>query len=137
MPPPSSTLTPERGTVKADGPFLCTTKGIKTQAITTRPTIATNLHHAACQASDRRFDGPATLDQPFGALALLCNTMPRGAILTVLVLTFGAVSGAHFNRRECRLRATPGAKVAGGCRLSAEYRSGCSMLVLPYRLLAA
>jgi glycerol uptake facilitator-like aquaporin len=32
-----------------------------------------------------------------GALALLCNTIPTGAILTVLILTFGAVSGAHFN----------------------------------------
>ena len=32
-----------------------------------------------------------------GALALLCNTLPTGAILTVLILTFGPVSGAHFN----------------------------------------
>jgi glycerol uptake facilitator-like aquaporin len=32
-----------------------------------------------------------------GALALLCNTLPTGAILTVLVLTFGPVSGAHLN----------------------------------------
>lgn len=32
-----------------------------------------------------------------GALALLCNTLPTGAILTVLILTFAAVSGAHFN----------------------------------------
>ena len=32
-----------------------------------------------------------------GALALLCNTLPTGAILTVLILTFGGVSGAHFN----------------------------------------
>jgi len=32
-----------------------------------------------------------------GALALLCNTVPTGAILTVLILTFGPVSGAHFN----------------------------------------
>ena len=31
------------------------------------------------------------------ALALLCNTLPTGAILTVLILTFGPVSGAHFN----------------------------------------
>ena len=31
------------------------------------------------------------------ALALLCNTIPTGAILTVLILTFGPVSGAHFN----------------------------------------
>jgi glycerol uptake facilitator-like aquaporin len=32
-----------------------------------------------------------------GALALLCNTIPTGAILTVLILTFGPISGAHFN----------------------------------------
>jgi len=32
-----------------------------------------------------------------GALALLCNTLPTGAILTVLILTFGSVSGAHLN----------------------------------------
>ena len=32
-----------------------------------------------------------------GALALLCNTIATGAILTVLILTLGPVSGAHFN----------------------------------------
>jgi glycerol uptake facilitator-like aquaporin len=32
-----------------------------------------------------------------GALALLCNTLPTGAILSVLILIFGPVSGAHFN----------------------------------------
>jgi glycerol uptake facilitator-like aquaporin len=32
-----------------------------------------------------------------GALALLCNTLPTGAILTVLILMFGPLSGAHFN----------------------------------------
>jgi glycerol uptake facilitator-like aquaporin len=32
-----------------------------------------------------------------GALALLCNTIPTGAMLTVLILTFGPTSGAHFN----------------------------------------
>lgn len=31
------------------------------------------------------------------ALALLCNTLPTGAILAVSILTFGPVSGAHFN----------------------------------------
>ena len=31
------------------------------------------------------------------ALALLCNTLPTGAILTVLILTFGPLSGAQFN----------------------------------------
>ena len=32
-----------------------------------------------------------------GALALLCNTLSTGAILAVLILAFGPVSGAHFN----------------------------------------
>jgi glycerol uptake facilitator-like aquaporin len=31
------------------------------------------------------------------ALALLCNTLPTGAVLTVLILVFGPLSGAHFN----------------------------------------
>jgi glycerol uptake facilitator-like aquaporin len=31
------------------------------------------------------------------ALALLCNTIPTGAILVVMILTLGPVSGAHFN----------------------------------------
>jgi glycerol uptake facilitator-like aquaporin len=31
------------------------------------------------------------------ALALLCNTIPTGAILVVLILMLGPVSGAHFN----------------------------------------
>jgi glycerol uptake facilitator-like aquaporin len=31
------------------------------------------------------------------ALALLCNTLATGAILVVLILLFGPISGAHFN----------------------------------------
>jgi glycerol uptake facilitator-like aquaporin len=31
------------------------------------------------------------------AVALLCNTLPTGAILAVLILVFGSLSGAHFN----------------------------------------
>lgn len=31
------------------------------------------------------------------ALSLLCNTIPTGAILAVLILILGPVSGAHFN----------------------------------------
>jgi glycerol uptake facilitator-like aquaporin len=31
------------------------------------------------------------------ALALVCNTLPTGAILVVLITIFGPVSGAHFN----------------------------------------
>ena len=32
-----------------------------------------------------------------GAIALLCNTLPTGAILVVLILVFGPLSGAHLN----------------------------------------
>jgi glycerol uptake facilitator-like aquaporin len=39
----------------------------------------------------------ARLSGGIGALALLCNTLPTGAILAVLILVFGPVSGAHFN----------------------------------------
>lgn len=31
------------------------------------------------------------------AVALLCNTIPTGAILVVIITIFGPVSGAHFN----------------------------------------
>ena len=61
-----------------------------------------------------------------GALALLCNTLPTGAMLAVLILTFGPVSGAHFNpavsiamavRRELPPRVAAayiGAQIIGG-----------------------
>ncbi len=61
-----------------------------------------------------------------GALALLCNTLPTGAILTALILTSAPVSGAHFNpavtvafalRRELPARVAAiyiGAQVIGG-----------------------
>ncbi|HEX8141021.1 MAG TPA: MIP/aquaporin family protein [Pyrinomonadaceae bacterium] len=32
-----------------------------------------------------------------GAIALLGNTLPTGAVLVALILTFGHISGAHFN----------------------------------------
>lgn len=37
------------------------------------------------------------LAQGNDALALLCNTLPTGAILVVLITTLGGVSGGHFN----------------------------------------
>jgi len=61
-----------------------------------------------------------------GALALLCNTLPTGAILTALILTLSPISGAHFNpavsaamalRGELPTRSTAiyiGAQVIGG-----------------------
>ena len=39
----------------------------------------------------------ASLSDGNGALALLCNTLATGAILSVLILMFGPISGAHFN----------------------------------------
>lgn len=60
------------------------------------------------------------------AIALLGNTIPTGAILVVLILVFGPISGAHFNpavtlaftlRKEIEKRAAVlyvGAQVAGG-----------------------
>lgn len=62
-----------------------------------------------------------------GAVALLCNTIPTGAILYVLISLLGPVSGAHFNpvvtlvfrmRREIDTGLAGGyvaAQVAGGC----------------------
>ena len=39
----------------------------------------------------------AKLAGDLGALALLCNTIPTGAILAVLITVLAPVSGAHFN----------------------------------------
>jgi glycerol uptake facilitator-like aquaporin len=36
------------------------------------------------------------------AIALLANTVATGAALVALILTFGPISGAHFNQ-PCRL----------------------------------
>lgn len=50
------------------------------------------------------------------ALALLCNTLPTGAMLVVIILVFGPISGAHFNPAVtvalAARRAFPWAKVA-------------------------
>ena len=60
------------------------------------------------------------------AIALLCNTLPTGAILVVLITVFGPLSGAHFNpavslvftmRRSMRwteFAAYTAAQIAGG-----------------------
>ncbi len=42
------------------------------------------------------------------AVALLCNTIPTGAILVVIVTIFGPVSGAHFNPAVSLVFATRG-----------------------------
>jgi glycerol uptake facilitator-like aquaporin len=53
-----------------------------------------------------------------GALALLCNTLSTGAILTVLILVFGPISGAHFNPAVSIALALQGALAA---RLAVPY----------------
>ncbi|MBL8571567.1 MAG: aquaporin family protein [Phreatobacter sp.] len=55
--------------------------------------IGTAMLVATVVGSGIMADG-LTRDQ---ALALLCNTLPTGAILVVLIAILGPVSGAHFN----------------------------------------
>jgi glycerol uptake facilitator-like aquaporin len=62
-----------------------------------------------------------------GAVALLCNTLPTGAILFVLITIMGPISGAHFNPAVTLALRTRGeidnalmasymaAQIAGGC----------------------
>jgi glycerol uptake facilitator-like aquaporin len=50
-----------------------------------------------------------------GALALLCNTLPTGAILTVLILALSPVSGSHFN---------PAVTLVFICRRDLSWRAG-------------
>ena len=62
-----------------------------------------------------------------GAVALLCNTIPTGAVLFVIITVFIGVSGAHFNpavsfvmllRGDLDRRTTAayiGAQIVGGC----------------------
>jgi len=45
------------------------------------------------------------------AITLLANTLATGAALVALILTFGPISGAHFNpavSRYCQVEATAG-----------------------------
>ena len=52
------------------------------------------------------------LAQGNAAIALLANTIATGATLAALILTFGPISGAHFNPR-LRLRTPHSAACAG------------------------
>lgn len=54
------------------------------------------------------------------ALALLCNTIPTGAILVVLILTLGPLSGAHFN---------PAVSVAMALRLELSWQDATQYIV--------
>jgi len=51
------------------------------------------------------------------AVALLCNTIPTGAILVVLITVLGPVSGAHFNPAVSMVFAARGAFPWRGCCL--------------------
>jgi len=55
------------------------------------------------------------------ALALLCNTLATGAILTVIILMFGSVSGAHFN---------PAVSLAFALRGELSWEIACLYLVV-------
>ena len=59
-----------------------------------------------------------------GALALLCNTLPTGALLTVLILTFGPLSGAHFNP-AVSMAMVLRRELPGRCRGHLHRRSDC------------
>jgi glycerol uptake facilitator-like aquaporin len=55
------------------------------------------------------------------ALALLCNTLATGAILPVIILMFGSVSGAHFN---------PAVSLAFALRGELSWEIACLYLVV-------
>jgi glycerol uptake facilitator-like aquaporin len=54
------------------------------------------------------------------ALALLCNTLATGAMLAVLILVFGPLSGAHFN---------PAVSIAFGLRGEVSWPTAASYVV--------
>jgi glycerol uptake facilitator-like aquaporin len=56
-----------------------------------------------------------------GALALLCNTIPTGAMLAVLIVIFGPVSGAHFN---------PAVSIAFACRRVLRWREAAAYVAV-------
>ena len=61
------------------------------------------------------------------AVALLCNTIPTGAILFVLITILGPLSGAHFNPAvtlAMRVRGTIGSGDAGSY-IAAQIIGGC------------
>ena len=58
------------------------------------------------------------------AIALLGNTLPTGAMLAVLILIFGPVSGAHFNpavNAAFALRRGPDALVLRPCSRDSDW----------------
>jgi glycerol uptake facilitator-like aquaporin len=58
------------------------------------------------------------------AIALLANTLATGAVLVALILTFGPISGAHFNPAVTVADASQGGlpwRKVGRCRGSASH----------------
>ncbi len=47
-------------------------------------------------------------------MALLANTLATGAVLVALILTFGSISGAHFNPVVTLADALEGGEEEGG-----------------------
>jgi long-subunit fatty acid transport protein len=66
------------------------------------------------------------------AVALLANTIATGAALVALILTFGGISGAHFNPAvTAHPRIFACRKPAGvGMRRQKSFRAGVTMSVL-------
>src|ERR1700693_1653443 len=60
------------------------------------------------------------------AIALLANTLATGAMLTVLILTLGPISGAHFN--PASQWRWPGQGICGGVRCRPIWRPSSQVL---------
>ena len=56
------------------------------------------------------------------ALALLGNTLPTGAILVVLILALGPISGAHFNPAVSLAQRASVARISSLCRRANPWR---------------
>lgn len=71
-----------------------------------------------------------------GAVALLCNTIPTGAILYVLITILGPVSGAHFNPAVTLVMGGRG-EIAGGEAAGyvvAQIAGGCAGSILAHAM---
>ena len=67
------------------------------------------------------------------ALALLCNTLPTGAILVVLITVLGPISGAHFNPAVTLVFALQARTAAAGSRSLRRLRRSRAASPAPWR----